>query len=196
MEVFDIVKTIIVSVCVTALIIAIIINFASSNKSNVRQQKKSIVETGTMFGFFVVYYIVLVLGIGNLTVSNTIINYAVQIVGMIVLIFSVYVNVDSRVKLGHNWANHIKIYENHTLVVEGYFKYFRHPLYSSLIYMFFAGGLIYLNYALVILNVLIFIPFMYYRAKQEETLLLDSYPEYKDYKKKVGMFFPKIGVRK
>ncbi|MGK0469242.1 MAG: protein-S-isoprenylcysteine O-methyltransferase Ste14, partial [Clostridium sp.] len=38
----------------------------------------------------------------------------------------------------------------------------------------------------------IFIPFMYYRAKQEETLLIQTFSEYNDYIKRTGMFFPKI----
>ena len=193
---FDIVKTLIVSICVTSLIIAIIINFATRNRNDVKQQKNSIVETGTMFGFFVAYYIVLVLGIGNVTIQNTIIHYVVQVLGLIVLMFGVYININSRVKLGRNWANQIKIYDNHSLVVDGYYKYFRHPLYSSLIYMFFAGGMIYLNYVLIVLNIIIFIPFMAVRAKQEEKVLLKNYPEYKEYIRKVGMFFPKIGGRK
>jgi protein-S-isoprenylcysteine O-methyltransferase Ste14 len=32
---------------------------------------------------------------------------------------------------------------------------------------------------------------MYYRAKQEETLLVGEFKDYTDYQKKVGMFFPK-----
>jgi len=33
---------------------------------------------------------------------------------------------------------------------------------------------------------------MYYRAKQEEKFLQEEFAEYKEYKKKTGMFFPKL----
>lgn len=57
-------------------------------------------------------------------------------------------------------------------------------------------GCIYQNYLIIILNTIIFIPFMTYRAKQEEVELNKTFNEYKDYKKKVGMFFPKmLGVK-
>lgn len=53
-------------------------------------------------------------------------------------------------------------------------------------------GCIYQNYVVIILNTIIFIPFITYRAKQEEKELDKTFDEYKNYKKKVGMFFPKI----
>lgn len=58
--------------------------------------------------------------------------------------------------------------------------------------MFYASSLIYLNYLVFFANSFIFIPFMYYRAKQEEKLLSNKFKEYKNYQKEVGMFFPKI----
>jgi protein-S-isoprenylcysteine O-methyltransferase Ste14 len=33
---------------------------------------------------------------------------------------------------------------------------------------------------------------MYYRAKQEETFLMQEFERYADYSKRVGMFFPKF----
>ena len=52
------------------------------------------------------------------------------------------------------------------------------------------------NYLVFILNTIIFIPFMYYRAKQEEKELVKEFKEYKDYSKKTGMFFPKITFKR
>jgi serine/threonine-protein kinase len=40
----------------------------------------------------------------------------------------------------------------------------------------------------------IFVPFMYYRAKQEETMLMQRFSEYTEYKKKTGMLFPKVSM--
>lgn len=97
-----------------------------------------------------------------------------------------------RFRLGSNWANQVKIYKNQTLVTHGPYGFVRHPLYASLILMFYGGCLVYPNYLAFLANTLIFIPFMYYRAKQEEILLSKTFKEYKKYQKEVGMLFPKI----
>jgi len=46
--------------------------------------------------------------------------------------------------------------------------------------------------ACFLLTVFGFIPMMYYRAKQEEKLLIQEFPEYPAYMKKTGMFFPRL----
>lgn len=94
--------------------------------------------------------------------------------------------------MGENWGNNVVIYKNHTLVTNGVYKIVRHPLYASIIWMIYAVGLLYKNYMVLILNTVIFIPFMTYRAKQEEKELDKIFNEYKNYKNRVGMFLPKI----
>jgi protein-S-isoprenylcysteine O-methyltransferase Ste14 len=94
--------------------------------------------------------------------------------------------------LGKNWANQIKIYSKHTLITKGVYKIVRHPLYASLIWIFYACSVLYLNWLAFLLNTLIFVPMMNYRAKQEEELLEKQFKDYKRYKNKVGRFFPKL----
>lgn len=188
----EIIISLIVSFCVMAVFISIISNFLKSNKEETVYKKKSIVETGTMTLFFIAYYLVLVLKIGNIYIENITIKYTLIVLGLILLILGCIVNIIGRRYLGDNWANHIKIYESHTLVTKGVYKIVRHPLYASIIWMFYAGSLIYRNIMCFVLNTFVFIPFMYYRAKQEETLLMKRFNEYNNYKKVTGMFFPKI----
>lgn len=97
-----------------------------------------------------------------------------------------------RLFLKHNWANQVTIYDNHTLVTKNVYKFLRHPLYASLIWMLMGGGLIYSSYFAILSVLVIFIPMMYYRAKQEEKLLLTEFVEYLNYIQKTGMFFPKF----
>ena len=101
-------------------------------------------------------------------------------------------NILGRLSLGRNWANHIKIYSDHVLVSGGVYNIVRHPLYASLIWMFLGASLVYFNYLAFLAIAFVFSPFMYYRAKQEEELLLKEFEEYNAYQQKVGMFFPKI----
>jgi len=68
----------------------------------------------------------------------------------------------------------------------------RHPLYASIMLMLFGGSIAYRNWLSAVLTAFVFIPFMYYRAKQEETLLQEEFTEYEEYKNTTGMFFPKL----
>jgi protein-S-isoprenylcysteine O-methyltransferase Ste14 len=101
------------------------------------------------------------------------------------------VNIAGRIELKGNWANHIKIYKNHSIVTNGVYSYVRHPLYSSIIFMLYGGSLIYFNWFSAVLVTFIFIPAMIYRARQEEQLLIKEFPVYEEYKRQVGLFFPK-----
>ena len=62
--------------------------------------------------------------------------------------------------------------------------------------MLYSFEILFKKYIVIILNTIVFIPFMYYRAKQEEKELVKVFPEYNNYKKNTGMFFPKIFRRK
>lgn len=77
------------------------------------------------------------------------------------------------------------------LKTDGLYKWIRHPIYTGLILttlgialevgsvgkLFFVAGLI------VLLN---------YKAKWEETLLLERYPDYREYMSKTGRFVPRL----
>lgn len=189
----EIIISLIISVCVLIIFIFIFINFIESKKqTKLRVEKKSIVETGTMILFFIAFYFILKFKFGELELNNVPLKISLVITGLVIIILGCFVNIKGRLDLGKNWANQIKIYENHTLITDGVYKIVRHPLYASLIWMFYGASIVYLNFFAFLANTLVFIPFMYYRAKQEEELLMKYFKNYKYYKLKVGMFFPKI----
>jgi protein-S-isoprenylcysteine O-methyltransferase Ste14 len=115
-----------------------------------------------------------------------------DIIFMIIYVIGICFNLLGRYYLGHNWGNNVVIYNDHTLVNNGVYKIVRHPLYASIIWMIYSVGVLFQNYLVIILNTFVFIPFMYYRAKQEEKELVKIFSEYKKYREKTGMFFPKI----
>ncbi|MBU0467766.1 MAG: isoprenylcysteine carboxylmethyltransferase family protein [Candidatus Omnitrophica bacterium] len=187
----------IISSCVFVLFVSILINFVESRSCNKpKKEKKSIVETGTMTLFFFVFYALIRFKIGVLALDNISIRLFFIVIGLFMILAGCYVNVKGRLVLGKNWANQIKIYDDHTLVNADVFSLVRHPLYSSLMMMFYGATLVYLNYAAFLANTFIFIPFMYYRAKQEEELLGNQFEDYAKYKEQTGMFFPKDLNRK
>jgi len=171
---------------------AVIIDFIEfHSNSNTRKQKRSFVETGTMTLFFIFFYLAIRFSIGKLIFQESLTLGIISAICWLIILVGVYFNVYGRVLLGNNWANQIKIYKNHTLVSKGVYKIVRHPLYASLIWIFFACAILYQNWLAFLLNLFIFLPMMYHRAKQEEQLLSEQFKNYKTYQKEVGMFFPK-----
>ena len=184
------VKSFIVSLGIMLIYIRVFKNFrdAKNQKNNRKKEVKSIVETASMTGFFIVVWLVTISKIGTFSFQNI----YVDIIFMIIYVIGICFNLLGRYYLGHNWGNNVVIYNDHTLVNNGVYKIVRHPLYASIIWMIYSVGVLYQNYLVIILNTFVFIPFMYYRAKQEEKELVKIFSEYKKYREKTGMFFPKI----
>lgn len=168
----------------------VIYNFIRARKRKKMKKKevKSIVETASMSAFFVLIAVVVNFRIGTFKFHNTYLN----IFFLIIYIIGLATNLLGRYFLGNNWGNNVVIYKDHTLVTKGVYKIVRHPLYASIIWMIYSIGVLRGNYMVFILNTLIFIPFMYYRAKQEEKELRKVFNDYDDYIKRTGMFFPNI----
>ena len=161
---------------------------AKTRKDKKQKEVKSVVETASMSAFFLVIAIVVNLRCGTYSYSSTILN----IISLIIYVISIATNLLGRYYLGKNWGNNVVIYTDHILVTNGVYRIVRHPLYASIIWAIYAIGVLESNYCVFILNTLIFIPFMYYRAKQEEKELIKVFKDYKDYQYKTGMFFPSI----
>ena len=179
----------IIIISVISIFVAVFVDFMKyDSKDTVKKGKRSIVAAGSMVGFYVVYYLTLRFQIGNIDFSSL----TLIIVGTAMIAAGAAVNILGRLQLKGNWANHIKIYDGHRLVNRGVYKIVRHPLYASIMLMMFGGSVAYRNWLSAVLTAFVFIPFMYYRAKQEEMLLTEEFAEYAEYKKNTGMFFPKL----
>lgn len=193
MKIFEFTIQGLIILSVIILFLAILFDFMFySKRKNVIKEKTSIVATGTMTLFFFGIYLIIVNKFGVISVLNFNVKTTLIVVGALCIILGCSINVLGRFHLGRNWANHIKIYEEHVLVTKGVYKFVRHPLYASIMLMFYGACLVYRNFLSFILVTFIFLPFMYYRAKQEEKLLLQNFKVYKNYQKNTGMFFPKI----
>lgn len=183
----------VISSSVTMLFAAIAMDFMLfEKKGGVKKEKRSIVATGTMTLFFLVYFVVIWTRAGAFEIAQTPLAKTIRVVGTILVALGSFMNILGRLSLKDNWADHVKIYRDQTLVESGIYKVVRHPLYSSLMVMLYGGSLAYTNWLSAALTTFIFIPFMTYRAKQEEKLLMQEFERYSDYRKRVGMFFPKL----
>ena len=192
-DIFSFIIQLIICISVVGLFVSILIDFTLYTRDDhIKREKKSIVETGTMSLFLFAFYLILTTKTGIVPIYDNDLKHIVIIIGTIAIVCGCIINIIGRFNLGKNWANHIKIYEEHTLIQKGMYKIVRHPLYGSIMLMFYGAVLVYRNILCFLAVTFVFIPFMYYRAKQEETLLIQTFSEYKEYKKGTGMFFPKI----
>jgi protein-S-isoprenylcysteine O-methyltransferase Ste14 len=175
------------------VLVAVVVDFSEfGNKREIKKEKKSIIATGTMLLFSFLFYVLIISGIGEIAGVPVLLKMILRVTGSFLLIAGAIVNILGRIALGKNWANQVTIYKDQRFVSNGVFAIVRHPLYASLIWMFFGASFVYLNLLAFFLNIIIFIPFMHYRARQEEEFLEMEFGAYKNYKKKVGMFFPNL----
>lgn len=179
--------------CVFLLFVSIIIDFSLySRDEDVQAEKKSIVETGSMTLFFLLFYLILLSGKWVWQISSDHVPKILMLLGTTMIVAGCLMNISGRFHLGKNWANQIKIYEKHSLIQTGMYRWVRHPLYASLILMFYGACLVFRNIAALLAVTVVFVPFMYYRALQEERLLTQIFSQYGEYRRKTGMFLPRI----
>jgi protein-S-isoprenylcysteine O-methyltransferase Ste14 len=81
--------------------------------------------------------------------------------------------------------------EARLLIRKGIFSIVRHPLYTGHFIMFFGYLMFHLYWYTCVLYIL-FISGQYVRARIEENKLMRLFPEYADYMRTTGMFFPRL----
>jgi protein-S-isoprenylcysteine O-methyltransferase Ste14 len=193
---FEFVITGIIALSIIGLFLGIGLDFILFEKrGEIKKEKRSVVATGTMVLFYILYMMVIRSKIGYVEVSEALILRVLQSFGAVCVAIGAVLNIMGRLRLQGNWSNHIKIYDDQYLVTTGVYRLVRHPLYASLMLMLFGGAMVYTNYLSAILTMVVFIPFMVYRARQEEVLLAQEFKDYDQYRKRTGMFFPKLSGR-
>lgn len=83
--------------------------------------------------------------------------------------------------------------EARTLITRGIFGVIRHPLYTGHFIMFFGSMLLRLDWSAAGMY-LIFLVGQVVRTKLEERKLSQVFPEYEQYRRSTGMFFPKLAI--
>jgi len=175
------------------MLAAIIVSFLNTKQPREFKERRSPVATASMTAFFVLLYFTIRFRWSALEPSGWI---AVRSFGLALMLFGAAFNVWGRFYLRTNWADHVRIYDDQTLITTGPYRIVRHPLYASLIWMFYGAAIAYLNPLAAIENTLIFIPAMIYRSNLEERALQETFGgQYSDYRKRTGRFFPTIGKR-
>lgn len=77
------------------------------------------------------------------------------------------------------------------LIVNGIYKSIRHPIYTGILMAFFGLAIIADSGYKLMIAAILFLLF-YLKSNYEEKRLIEIFPDYSDYKKRSGRFFPKI----
>ena len=110
-------------------------------------------------------------------------NNIYLLLGTLITIFGVFYLVTTFYKLA-------KPMFTKELVTDGPYGYVRHPMYVSMYVLLVGIGILFFS-QLWFAILLIFIPLWYFDCLLEESQMIDLHGDkYRDYKKRVGMFFP------
>ncbi|WP_372808387.1 isoprenylcysteine carboxylmethyltransferase family protein [Pontiella sp.] len=190
---FNVVADLTTAICALAMLAAIAFNFIDARGARAFRERRSPVATASMTGFFVALYLVIRLRISAIDSDGLL---PLRGAGLALMVFGTAFNIWGRIFLKQNWSDHVRVYSDQQLVTTGPYRIVRHPLYASLIWMFYGAALAYLNPLAALGNTLVFIPAMIYRSNLEEQALGATFGgAYAAYRKRTGRFFPKPGRR-
>lgn len=110
------------------------------------------------------------------------------VVGLTLNLIGLWIAIWAAVYLGRSFGVLIEVRK---VVLEGAYKWMRHPMYAGYVYFLIGFALTNLSIAFVVL-IPLHIFLLLYRARLEEERLAASSPEYAEYRKKTGFIFPKL----
>lgn len=96
--------------------------------------------------------------------------------------------------LGDNITDTVVTRKQHTLIVDGPYRYVRHPLYTATLLAALANGLVTANWFIAASGIASFVLLMI-RSRMEERLLIERFgDDYRQYRNRTGAVFPKLSA--
>jgi protein-S-isoprenylcysteine O-methyltransferase Ste14 len=93
--------------------------------------------------------------------------------------------------LGKQWAVQARVVEGHELVTSGPYAWVRHPIYTGMLGMLLATGLVLATVPRVLSSMLVFLVGMRFRTNLEEGLLRQEFGErFESYRQSAGWLLP------
>jgi protein-S-isoprenylcysteine O-methyltransferase Ste14 len=86
--------------------------------------------------------------------------------------------------------------QQHTLVVDGPYRWIRHPFYDSGALLMLAISLIAANWFLFVIGIVVFCLLVIRTRTEEENLMARFGSSYRRYMERTGRFLPRIGANR
>lgn len=122
-------------------------------------------------------------------------NIPLNIVGPVLFMFGEILVLWAFPKLGYANSDDFWFGRNEqkmrTLVTEGPYHYVRHPIFDGLVLIYFGLILVFFH-PIPLAMFFLAIVFGIYTEFQEEKFMFSRFPEYQEYARRTGRFFPKI----
>jgi protein-S-isoprenylcysteine O-methyltransferase Ste14 len=113
--------------------------------------------------------------------------------GIFLLACALLVFARAHLDLKANWSPTLEIFEGHTLVTNGIYRYIRHPMYASQWLWVIAQILLLQNWLAGPPDLIFFIFFYIWRVRAEEKMMLETFGNrYQEYMQKTGRVIPKF----
>ena len=123
------------------------------------------------------------------------VNIVLQIVGVVLASGSVRLAISAIKELGRQWSLAALLTEGHKLITTGVYGIVRHPIYTAMLGMLLATGIVFSHWVALTAAVAVFLVGTRIRTVLEEGLLRDAFgEEYKTWKAKVPGLIPFVKI--
>lgn len=120
-----------------------------------------------------------------------VVNIVVQILAVILAVSSVWLAMSAIKELGKQWSLQARLIEGHKLVTGGVYQIVRHPIYTAMLGMLLATGLVMSHWIGLMAAVVVFYIGTKIRTNIEEGLLRSAFgEEFDSWKKRVPGLIP------
>jgi len=120
---------------------------------------------------------------------------AIQVAGLMLAASALALHIWARLNLQCFYAERVEILPNHQVIETGPYKLVRHPIITS--FFCLVIGIFLINPALMTLAIMIYTFWDFgHAARQEEKLLSENLPKYREYMQRTPRFLPRLWRRK
>ena len=128
-----------------------------------------------------------------LAIANYTLPIWVNLLGILMLVSSLWLLWRSHHDLGKNWSPTLQIREEQTLITNGIYQKVRHPMYTSLWLWVIAQALVLTNWIAGLSGMVTFGALYFTRVGEEEKMMLEQFgEEYKAYMRRTKRLLPYI----
>lgn len=146
-------------------------------------------DFATSFYISVLYFLFLISLINYIFFTNFLKFYLIDLLGALFIIFSGIIEFNAIINLKENYYPQIR--KEKYLVTSGIYKYIRHPIYLSGIFLSFGTFILFSKNLIYILLPIVFLVIIY-KVESEEKYLKKRFKGYKLYQKTSNKLFPYI----